>query len=138
MTAQWTTEQIPDQYGRPAIVTGANSGLGLVVARELARAGARVIMTSRDATRGAKARDGIKAAHPAANVVTVSSLNHKMGKIRLDDLQGEQHFSRWGAYAQSKLANLLFTLELDPPDDRRGGRSWLLGDEPSAQRTGAA
>jgi NAD(P)-dependent dehydrogenase (short-subunit alcohol dehydrogenase family) len=46
-------------------------------------------------------------------VVTVSSNNHKAGQMRLDDLQGEQHYSRWGAYAQSKLANLLFMLELD-------------------------
>jgi NAD(P)-dependent dehydrogenase (short-subunit alcohol dehydrogenase family) len=33
--------------------------------------------------------------------------------MNLDDLQGERHYSRWGAYAQSKLANLLFTFELD-------------------------
>ena len=33
--------------------------------------------------------------------------------MRFDDLQGEQHYSRWGAYAQSKLANLLFAFELD-------------------------
>jgi NAD(P)-dependent dehydrogenase (short-subunit alcohol dehydrogenase family) len=46
-------------------------------------------------------------------IVTVSSNNHKMGRLSLDDLQGEQQYSRWGAYAQSKLANLLFALELD-------------------------
>ena len=191
MSTKWTTEQIPDQRDRTAIVTGANSGLGLVVARGLARAGAKVIMTSRDAARGAKALEGIKAAYPAANVevasldlasiasvrtfaqrfltgyeeidllinnagvmaapysrtadgfeiqlgtnhlghfaltglllpafkervgtrvVTVSSQNHRMGKMHFDDLQGERRYSRWGAYAQSKLANLLFTLELD-------------------------
>jgi NAD(P)-dependent dehydrogenase (short-subunit alcohol dehydrogenase family) len=33
--------------------------------------------------------------------------------MQFDDLQGEQHYSRWGAYAQSKLANLLFAFELD-------------------------
>jgi NAD(P)-dependent dehydrogenase (short-subunit alcohol dehydrogenase family) len=188
---KWTTEQIPDQKGRTAIVTGANSGLGLIVARELARAGARVILTSRDADRGAKAIKVLKTAHPAADVevahldlaelssvrafaqeflarherldllvnnagimaapyrktvdgfelqfatnhlghfaltallmpafnerpgtrvVTVSSNNHKRGEIHLYDLQGERHYSRWGAYAQSKLANLLFAFELD-------------------------
>jgi NAD(P)-dependent dehydrogenase (short-subunit alcohol dehydrogenase family) len=46
-------------------------------------------------------------------VATVASNNHKAGKMRLDDLQGERHYSRWGAYAQSKLANLLFMYELD-------------------------
>ena len=191
MNARWTAEQIPDQQGRTAIVTGANSGLGFIVARELAGAGAHVIIASRDAGRGAGAMALIKAAHPAANievgqldlanlgsvrafaqhflaghdrldilinnagimavargltpdgfelqfgtnhlghfaltgllmpafnqrvgtrVVTVSSNNHKAGEIRLDDLQGEHRYSRWGAYAQSKLANLLFMLELD-------------------------
>jgi NAD(P)-dependent dehydrogenase (short-subunit alcohol dehydrogenase family) len=46
-------------------------------------------------------------------VVTVSSNNHKGGQIHFDDLEAEQHYSRWGAYAQSKLANLLFAFELD-------------------------
>ena len=50
---------------------------------------------------------------PGARVVTVSSNNHKAGQMRFDDLQGEQRYSRWGAYAQSKLANLLFAFELD-------------------------
>jgi NAD(P)-dependent dehydrogenase (short-subunit alcohol dehydrogenase family) len=191
MSSKWTSDQIPNQSGRTAIVTGANSGLGLIVARELAAAGARVIATSRDAGKGAKALEIIKAAHPAANVevaqldladlasvrafaqrildshdeldilinnagvmaapyartadgyelqfgtnhlghfaltglvlpafkqrvgtrvATVASNNHKAGKMRLDDLQGEKHYSRWGAYAQSKLANLLFMYELD-------------------------
>jgi NAD(P)-dependent dehydrogenase (short-subunit alcohol dehydrogenase family) len=191
MNAKWTADQIPDQRGRTAIVTGANSGLGLVDARELARAGAHVIIASRDAGRGARAVGIIKAAHPAANVefarldlaslasvrtfatqflagpnrldvlinnagimaaprrrtadgfelqfgtnhlghfaltgllmpafnqrlgtrvVTVSSNLHKGGQIGFADLQGEQHYSRWGAYGQSKLANLLFALELD-------------------------
>jgi NAD(P)-dependent dehydrogenase (short-subunit alcohol dehydrogenase family) len=59
MSSKWTAEQIPDQSGRTAIVTGANSGLGLIVARELARAGAHVILTSRDAGKGAMALDTI-------------------------------------------------------------------------------
>lgn len=47
-----------------------------------------------------------------ARVVTVTSLAHHVGTISLDDLNGELRYSRWGAYAQSKLANMLFALEL--------------------------
>jgi NAD(P)-dependent dehydrogenase (short-subunit alcohol dehydrogenase family) len=50
---------------------------------------------------------------PGARVVAVSSNAHKRGQMRFDDLQGTRHYSRWGAYAQSKLANLLFAFELD-------------------------
>ncbi len=47
-------------------------------------------------------------------VVTVSSTAHRMGRIDLDDLNWERRrYQRWGAYGQSKLANLLFTLELE-------------------------
>jgi len=49
---------------------------------------------------------------PGARVVTVSSGLHRTGQIKFDDLQGEQSYSKWGAYGQSKLANLLFTYEL--------------------------
>lgn len=49
----------------------------------------------------------------APRVVTVSSNAHKLGRIRWDDLQAHHRYRRWPAYAQSKLANLLFALELD-------------------------
>ena len=46
-------------------------------------------------------------------VVTISSGAHRMGKIRLDDLNWPKgNYQRWPAYGQTKLANLLFTLEL--------------------------
>lgn len=50
---------------------------------------------------------------PAARVVTVSSGMHKRGHIDFTDLQSEESYDRWDAYAQSKLANLLFAYELD-------------------------
>ena len=48
----------------------------------------------------------------AARVVNVSSTAHKMGRMNFDDLQSVKGYSKWPAYAQSKLANLLFTYEL--------------------------
>jgi NAD(P)-dependent dehydrogenase (short-subunit alcohol dehydrogenase family) len=48
-----------------------------------------------------------------ARVVTVSSTAHKSGSIRFDDLTGERGYARWAFYAQSKLANTVFGLELD-------------------------
>jgi NAD(P)-dependent dehydrogenase (short-subunit alcohol dehydrogenase family) len=53
-------------------------------------------------------------AAPGSRVVTVSSVGHRFarGGIRFDDLQWENSYSRVGAYGQAKLANLLFTYEL--------------------------
>jgi NAD(P)-dependent dehydrogenase (short-subunit alcohol dehydrogenase family) len=182
----WSTADIPDQSGRRAIVTGANSGLGLIAARELARKGASVVLACRNMRKGEAALAEVRAAGgdaelaqldlgslasvrefaasqerpldlllnnagvmapprsetadgfelqlgtnhlghfaltgllldrleaaDAPRVVTVSSGAHRIGKIDFDDLQGERRYRRWGAYGQSKLANLLFMLELD-------------------------
>jgi NAD(P)-dependent dehydrogenase (short-subunit alcohol dehydrogenase family) len=68
MSAKWTADQIPDQLGRMAVVTGANSGLGLATARELARAGARVVLACRNVDKGASAARQIESALPDAQV----------------------------------------------------------------------
>jgi NAD(P)-dependent dehydrogenase (short-subunit alcohol dehydrogenase family) len=178
----WTAADLPSFAGRTVIITGANSGLGAITARELARQGASIVMAVRDIRKGEKAalqiRDtrtglvevreldlqdlssvrrfasgvdkadvlinnaGIMAApfsltvdgfesqigtnhlgHFALTnlllpkltdrVVTVSSIAHWPGRISLDDLNWQnRRYSPWLAYSQSKLANLLFTSEL--------------------------
>jgi len=50
---------------------------------------------------------------PGSRIVTVSSIGHRVGRIRFDDLQSERSYGRMRAYGRSKLANLLFTYELE-------------------------
>ena len=182
---------MPDQRGRRALVTGANSGIGLRAATALAGARAEVILGCRDTGKGEAALESIRERHPGASVsllaldladlgsieaaagevalpgrpldllinnagvmapprmetadgfelqlgtnhlghfaltgrlielllradapriVNVSSLAHRQGSIDFDDLNWERSYSRWPAYGRSKLANLLFTFELD-------------------------
>ncbi|MFI5908462.1 SDR family NAD(P)-dependent oxidoreductase [Dactylosporangium sp. NPDC051541] len=186
MGAQWTTANIPDQRGRVAVVTGANTGLGYETARALAGRGASVVLAVRDVDKGERAAagmtgdvtvqaldltslDSVRAAAaalrarlgrldllinnagvmytpkqttrdgfelqfgtnhlghfaltgllldlmlpvPGSRVVTVSSVGHRIrAAIHFGDLQWERSYSRVGAYGQSKLANLMFTYEL--------------------------
>lgn len=79
MTAKWTAADVPDQSGRVAIVTGANSGLGYDTAAVLADKGAHVVLAVRNLDKGRQALDRIKSASPNADVtlqeLDLSSLN---------------------------------------------------------------
>ncbi|CAJ1494745.1 oxidoreductase [[Mycobacterium] kokjensenii] len=176
--SSWTAADLPSFAGRSVIVTGANSGLGAVTARELARVGAQVTLAVRNTAKGREAaaampgdvtvraldladlasvrrfaeetagvdvlinNAGIMAVPYARTVdgfesqigtnhlghfaltnlllpkitdrvVTVSSTMHRIGYISLKDLNWQtRRYSAWLAYGQSKLANLLFTSEL--------------------------
>ncbi|MDH5670568.1 MAG: oxidoreductase [Myxococcales bacterium] len=63
--------------------------------------------------------DALKAAD-SARVVTVTSLMHRGGRLRLDDLAAERGYHKWSAYGASKLANLLFAFELERRLERAG------------------
>jgi NAD(P)-dependent dehydrogenase (short-subunit alcohol dehydrogenase family) len=68
-------------------------------------------------------------------VVTVASGAHQIGRIRLDDLNWEKGYQRWPAYGQSKLANLLFTLELQRRLDEAGSSVRALAAHPGYSAT---
>jgi NAD(P)-dependent dehydrogenase (short-subunit alcohol dehydrogenase family) len=87
MTTKWTAADIPDQSGRVAVVTGANSGIGLVTARELARVGARVVLAVRNAEKGAAAASEIVAAVPNADL--------EVGSLDLGSLDSVRGFAEW-------------------------------------------
>jgi NAD(P)-dependent dehydrogenase (short-subunit alcohol dehydrogenase family) len=72
MAQGWDTHDMPSLRGATAVVTGASSGLGLVTARELARAGATVILAVRDQQKGERTRQAILGAVPTAELTLVS------------------------------------------------------------------
>jgi NAD(P)-dependent dehydrogenase (short-subunit alcohol dehydrogenase family) len=187
---RWTADDVPDQRGRVAVITGGSGGLGLETARVLAAQGATVVLAGRDQAKLARAVADLQAARPGASVqtaeldlasldsvrktaadlsgrfttldllinnaglmfppygltkdgyelqfgtnhlghfaltglllpqllavpgsrvVTVSSNGHRVGRINFADLNSARHYQRHLAYAQSKLANLMFTYEL--------------------------
>ncbi|MFK0105522.1 oxidoreductase [Streptomyces sp. NPDC091217] len=95
MSSGWNSDDIPDLTARVAVVTGANSGLGYVTARELARKGARVVLACRSAERGQAARDRMAAEVPGARV--------EFGRLDLGDLASVRDFADSYAYERLDL-----------------------------------
>ncbi|WP_106403310.1 oxidoreductase [Actinocorallia populi] len=84
----WTLDTIPDQSGRLAVVTGANSGIGFITARELARRGAHVVLACRDPERGRAAVTRLRSEVPAARL--------ELRRVDLSSLASIREFAaRW-------------------------------------------
>ncbi|MBL4795507.1 MAG: SDR family NAD(P)-dependent oxidoreductase [Pseudomonadales bacterium] len=73
-----------------------------------------------------------------ARVVTVSSVGHRMGKFDFSDLWLDQGYGRHQAYSNSKLANLMFTYELDRRFKKAGLDTQALAAHPGASSTNLA
>ena len=82
---KWTEENIPDQAGKIAIVTGSNTGIGFETARMLAENGATVIMAVRTTEKGEKAADKIRAKFDDADLNVL--------KLDLADLESVKKFA---------------------------------------------
>ncbi|GGO80660.1 oxidoreductase [Wenjunlia tyrosinilytica] len=94
--AGWTAADIPDQRGRTAVVTGANSGIGYCTARELARKGAHVVLACRDESRGKAAEARIGEEVPGAEV--------ELSVLDLADLASVRDFAeRYGRSGREGL-----------------------------------
>jgi len=91
--AGWNAQDIPDQTGRTAVVTGANSGIGYVTARELARRGARVLLACRSEARGQEA--GVRL------VTEVPGADAEFLRLDLGDLGSVREFA--AAYPYERL-----------------------------------
>jgi NAD(P)-dependent dehydrogenase (short-subunit alcohol dehydrogenase family) len=78
---------------------------------------------------------GLLRAAPAPRVVTVSSGMHKIGRMDFDNLDGARGYRKWPVYGMSKLANLLFTFELQRRADRAGLQLVAAAAHPGYTRT---
>ncbi|MFF7130985.1 oxidoreductase [Streptomyces sp. NPDC008196] len=91
----WSVEDVPDQSGRVAVVTGGNSGIGYVTARELARRGARVVLACRSEARGVQAWDRL--------VGEVPGVEAEFARLDLGDLASVREFAATYPYDRLDL-----------------------------------
>jgi NAD(P)-dependent dehydrogenase (short-subunit alcohol dehydrogenase family) len=211
--ASWTTQDIGNQTGKLAVITGATGGLGLETGLGLAGAGAEVILVGRNPAKGRAAETMIRARHSGAKVrfeladmaslesvadfanrmlapgqpidilvnnagvmaprrrettadgfelqfgtnylshfaltarllpllkaakarvVALSSIAHRSGKIRFEDLNYERGYKPFPVYEQSKLAMLIFAIELDRRSQANGWDLTSVAAHPGLART---
>jgi NAD(P)-dependent dehydrogenase (short-subunit alcohol dehydrogenase family) len=209
----WSVDDMPDLTTKVAVVTGANSGLGLEISTRLAHRGATVVMACRNSSKAEAAAnairrqvphahlelrqldladlasitafaDGVGAAHahldilvnnaglsssertttadgfetifgvnhlgpfaltahlrplieqtPGSRVAAMSSAVHRLGRINFDDVMAERAYKPLRAYAQSKLANLLFTAELHRQFAATGSNAIAVAAHPGGAPT---
>jgi NAD(P)-dependent dehydrogenase (short-subunit alcohol dehydrogenase family) len=213
---RWTAADVPDQQGKIALITGANTGIGFEAAKMLGARGATVILACRDPAKAEAAAGQISAAAPQASVatvrldlaslasvrqaaeqiragyqrldllinnagvihpayarteddfelhfgvnhlghfaltgllldrllavagsrvITVSSSGHRSGDIHLDDLTLQHGYGLNAAYGQSKLANLMFTYELQRQLVATGAHTIAVAAHPGNAHTEVA
>ncbi len=107
MADKWTAADIPDQAGRLAVVTGANSGLGLITAHELAQAGATVVIACRNLDKGQQAVDRIRR--------SVRSAQLELRQLDLADLSSISAFADTLGSEHDKLDLLINNAGLMAP-----------------------
>lgn len=212
----WTKENIPDQKGKIAIVTGANAGIGYETALALYEAGAQVVLACRDLERAGEAVENIKRGEgkgsveavlldlssldaiadfannfkekhsklnilinnagvmmtpesktaegyelqfgvnflghyaltghlypllkstPGSRVVTLSSNAYLRGIINFDNLKSEVSYDPVREYGQSKLGNIIFSLELQRRIELAGDHVLSIAVQPGANKTDLA
>ena len=209
----WTAQDVGDQSGRIAVITGANSGIGLETAKVLAGHGALVVLAGRNPGRNSVAAESIRSdqsgaqvetaeldlaslesvrkagadltarfpkldllinnaglmfppygltkdgfelqfgtnhlghfaltgllmpsllATSGSRVVTLSSNGHRTGRLNFADLQSARHYQKYTAYGRSKLANLMFTYELQRRLSAAGAPTIAVAAHPGTART---
>jgi NAD(P)-dependent dehydrogenase (short-subunit alcohol dehydrogenase family) len=75
---------------------------------------------------------------PGSRVVSVSSTAHRVGRMSFDDLTGDKRYHRWPRYGQSKVANLLFTYELQRKLAAAGAGTIAVACHPGGSNTDLA